>query len=398
MNDLSVIAGDFDLATSGDAFIIFNDTAFKFLVSLSDSILRDPASREHGDVVAFAYWCRKSNLMQLKSMYETPLVRKGRGLVLHIAPSNVPINFAFSFAFSLLAGNSNIVRLPSKHFPQEEYFFKHYNLIAAMTDFKQVRDSNAFIKYSRGSETTEQLSKIADARVIWGGDKSVQEISNIQTPPHSIDVCFVDKYSFSLIDSGSILKLADSDLQNLASRFYNDAYIFDQNACSSPRTIFWVGTKKDVEDAQTRFWFELELIVEKRYEIEHSSRVKKYLDLCILSADPNYDSLNFKIKNTLVTRIEAMAFDSIYLDMQNRYGTFIEIRLDALGFLPQVLNPKVQSVTYFGFDKNELERLVTSANLKGIDRLVPIGHALDMDIRWDGYDLPIALSRVITIK
>ena len=42
----------------------------------------------------------------------------GRGKVLHIAPSNVPMNFAYSFAFGLLSGNINLVRLPSKEFAQ----------------------------------------------------------------------------------------------------------------------------------------------------------------------------------------------------------------------------------------------------------------------------------------
>ena len=34
--------------------------------------------------------------------------------------------------------------------------------------------------------------------------------------------------------------------------------------------------------------------------------------------------------------------------------------------------------------------------LRGIDRVVPVGRALDMDIVWDGYDLIGSLSRLIT--
>ena len=33
--------------------------------------------------------------------------------------------------------------------------------------------------------------------------------------------------------------------------------------------------------------------------------------------------------------------------------------------------------------------------LKGFDRVVPIGKALEMDMVWDGYQLPYALSRII---
>ena len=42
----------------------------------------------------------------------------GRGSVLHITPSNVPTNFAYSMVFGLLSGNNNIIRLPSKNFHQ----------------------------------------------------------------------------------------------------------------------------------------------------------------------------------------------------------------------------------------------------------------------------------------
>ncbi len=36
-------------------------------------------------------------------------------------------------------------------------------------------------------------------------------------------------------------------------------------------------------------------------------------------------------------------------------------------------------------------------NLIGIDRIVPIGNALDIDFNWDGYDLIRSLSRLVVI-
>lgn len=30
----------------------------------------------------------------------------------------------------------------------------------------------------------------------------------------------------------------DADMKKLAEAFYNDTYLFDQNACSAPQTIF----------------------------------------------------------------------------------------------------------------------------------------------------------------
>ena len=43
--------------------------------------------------------------------------RLGWGTVLHIAPSNIPVNFAFSFLMGFLSGNVNHVRVPSNPLP-----------------------------------------------------------------------------------------------------------------------------------------------------------------------------------------------------------------------------------------------------------------------------------------
>ena len=50
-------------------------------------------------------------------------------------------------------------------------------------------------------------------------------------------------------------------------------------------------------------------------------------------------------------------------------------------------------MSYFGFQENELKKFVFNNNLKGIDRIVPIGEAQDIDFKWDGFDLIKTLSK-----
>ena len=45
-------------------------------------------------------------------------LRMGRGVVFHIAPSNVAVNYAYSFAVGFVLGNANLVRLPSRRLPR----------------------------------------------------------------------------------------------------------------------------------------------------------------------------------------------------------------------------------------------------------------------------------------
>jgi hypothetical protein len=65
---------------------------------------------------------------------------------------------------------------------------------------------------------------------------------------------------------------------------------------------------------------------------------------------------------------------------------------DVEGLIPYV-HSKVQTLTYFGFNKKEIEKIADLTSGKGIDRLVPLGKALDFHYLWDGYNLIDELSR-----
>ena len=49
-------------------------------------------------------------------------------------------------------------------------------------------------------------------------------------------------------------------------------------------------------------------------------------------------------------------------------------------------------------DMSIYANFIIENNVSGIDRIVPVGRALDMDVVWDGYDVISSLSRVVDIK
>ena len=77
---------------------------------------------------------------------------------------------------------------------------------------------------------------------------------------------------------------------------------------------------------------------------------------------------------------------------------FYQLHIKDLNQLSEYVSKKCQTMSYFGFQKNELKRFILNNNLKGIDRVVPIGEALDIDFTWDGFDLIKTLSRTVSIK
>ena len=134
------------------------------------------------------------------------------------------------------------------------------------------------MKYKDNDEFTKYISSICNARVIWGGDQTIESIKKFKTNERSRDVAFADRYSFSVINSEKIKKLSTFELKNLVQRFYNDTYLVDQNACSSPHLIIWIGKKDKI--TQDKFWNKLFDFIKNKYEINDLLQLKNFL-ICV---------------------------------------------------------------------------------------------------------------------
>ena len=85
-------------------------------------------------------------------------------------------------------------------------------------------------------------------------------------------------------------------------------------------------------------------------------------------------------------------------NLRGKWGFFYEYNINDLNKIKSCINNKYQTLTYFGLNKNILRNFVLHNQLEGIDRIVPIGQALDISFFWDGYDINRILSRVIDVR
>jgi hypothetical protein len=372
----------------------YSDTICEFLNMLSKRILSDKTAAAYSDISSFAFWCRKSNVSKLKSEYEDGKKRLGRGLVFHITPANVPINFAFSFVFGVLSGNSNIVRVPSKAFPQIEIVTQFIDEILKEKTFDEIQQSNAFVRYEKNDEITSQLSAKSNGRVIWGGDETIRNIKKFPINPQGVEIVFADRYSLCLIDAEKIISLDDAALSKLADNFYNDTYLMDQNACSSPHLILWKnGTRTNEKE---RFW-NFVLKSAQKYNLPAVNAVDKYVQLC--KAGIEYDFVESSVRyDNLLYRLQLKYLPENLEQYRGKFGLFFEYDLNNREELVTCINTKFQTLTYFGVDPEQLRDWIIQKQLHGIDRIVPIGSALDISVIWDGYDIIKTLSRIIDIK
>lgn len=370
----------------------YSDMVCEFLNEISSNLMKSPMIRTYTDLSALAFWYRKGNIQKLKEQFGDNSDRLGRGLCFHIAPSNIPINSIFSYFFGLLAGNANIVRLSSKDFPQVDFVCELIKDV--LKNYPEIEKRTAFVKYERSDEISEKFSKMADCRMIWGGDKTISIFKKYETKPRCTDITFPDRYSICIIDGKSIIEADEDKMKRLAENFYVDTYLMDQNACSSPQLIYWIN---DSKNAREKFWNYVYEYANSKYNLQDAVAVDKYTKLCedaIL-----YDNVGkTSTKTNLLYRSEIKTLSDDMTDIRGKGGYFYEYSLNNMNNLYKIITEKYQTITYFGIDEKELLNNIIKNELTGIDRIVPIGKAMDIDVVWDGHDLVKELSRVIGVN
>lgn len=371
----------------------FSDAVIEYLNALSGTLLKERECRIYPDAVTFAFFCRKANLLKLKEQYVSEgELRLGRGTLFHIAPSNVPINFGYSLVAGLVSGNANVVRVSSKYFPQVDLIIRVMKAIAA--GYPNVSSRIALVRYDHMSDANAYFSSIANVRVIWGGDVTIQTIRQNAIPPRSFDVCFADRYSIAALKSVAVMAASDAEIKKLAEAFYNDTYLFDQNACSAPHTIFWLASS-ELEAAKKRFWTAVYEHVSSNYQLQEVMSVAK---LATFYRQAAYMDVRVEeMPDNLVVRVELKELPKNIEDFRCTCGYFSEKSVESLDEISPIVNIKYQSLGYFGFEKEELNKFVIRNRFQGLDRIVPIGETTVFSFTWDGYNLINTFTRVPSI-
>ena len=390
MNKIKVVLGKLNFLSK--TYRIFGIGTINFLDDVSQEIIKNKKYSEYTDIITFAFFIRKNNLIKISKEYKNKDRMIGRGLTYHIAPSNIPINFAYSLVFGLLSGNTNIVRLPSKNFIQIKLLCDLFFRILKKKKYLELYKRICLIKYERSDEISSELSKKADIRLIWGGDETVNQFQKYAASPRCIDLKFANRYSISIINVNKLAKLTDNNLKNIVNRFYNDSYTMDQKGCSSPQALIWIGKNK--KKIKNKFFNILSEIADKKYNNDLAVTNNKIssLSLAAIKSEINFTSSH---KNFNLIRIKLKKISKEIEKIHPHFGTFVEININNLDELNKIISQKLQTITYHGVDKKKIYNLVFKYGILGVDRIVPIGRALDMGIEWDGYDVIAALSRII---
>ena len=168
-----------------------------------------------------------------------------------------------------------------------------------------------------------------------------------------------------------------------------DISAFAQKACSSPRIVFDVGERKDLTSiAKTMS----KLAKSDKFSV---GRGINHLVTEQLLASAGHLESTINLDGFQILRLKNFSIHSI--EWHSGESQLYWIHISSLLQLTEFIDEKCQTIGYFGVEKQELLKTIDQMPISSIDRVVPIGKALDFDIVWDGYDLFSQLSRKVSV-
>ena len=224
---------------------------------------------------------------------------------------------------------------------------------------------------SAHAEISDFFSELCDTRVVWGGDATIAEFRRSPLKPRANEFTFADRHSFAVIHAGEYLKIEDKD--KIAIAFYNDTYLSDQNACTAPRVIIWLGPGK--QKAKEIFWQQIHLLVKDKYTMRPVQSVGKLHALYKVASLREVRYINGK--DMLINRIEVDQLDDELMNFKYNSGFFFEYDVEQLDEIIPLCDDRCQTLTYYGLSDESIRAFFDRCRPRGIDRVVQMGKSMN---------------------
>ena len=368
------------------------------LAALSKALLKDPTLRLDPSTVALAYWLRPANLETLRqeALRTEPArtVRTPAGVVFHIAPANVDTLFVYSWALSFLCGNLNVVRLSTSTSWVVEAILQ---VLAGLAEAEPAPwRGNVFVTYPHDDAVTGWFSQRCDQRIVWGGDETIARIRSVALKPHAAERAFASKFSASVLDAVTLHAASAEELRRIASLLARDIGPFGQKACSSPHVLYWIGGDVAANRGlAARFSDAVAADLRGGKASDVGDAVWRIEQGFLLAADGIARDLKCAAGlavaeiDAALPPVERMEIGAGFLS--HRFVPSVEA-------VAQEATTRHQTLTYYGLDDAACARLAREAGKRGVDRIVPVGSALEFDAVWDGFALLNDFTRQVAVR
>lgn len=379
---------------------VATEEAIAYCQELSCLLLKDPRARAFPSLQALGFWLRPGSILNIVQNYMAApegAVRAPRGIIFQIPPRNVDVLFGYTSALSLLGGNVTLLRLHEEPSEEQEILIALIRETLAKSK-DSVRNRMLFVRYGHDDTLTSALSALCDARMVWGGDETIGHIRTIPLPALAREMSFADRFSATAFKASHYLSLGVPERQELVHAVFNDIYLFDQHACSSPRLAVWVGDPQETREAAEDLYLRL-----ADYALDHYGNPGAGENIAKLNAQflglHDLKLSSTKMYNAALTVLNLSGWENVssFKTLNYGFGLLLNISIQQLRDLASYVEKRDQTLAVWGFSPDEILAFVAQCDGRGYDRIVPVGQALSFDPLWDGNNLFDILTRLVQV-
>jgi hypothetical protein len=310
------------------------------------------------------------------------------GVVGHWPAGNIEIQPILSLTCALLGGNSCLVRVPSG-------LMEPTRLV--MEKLREVDGTGALANriflvnfdHSR-ADLHEAMARAVDGAMIWGGQEAVSQVRALPFPHWARVVVFGPRLSVAAMDAGT---WGDGNERSAwCRRIARDVWQFDQQACSSPQTLF---IEQDGGHDPGEFVLELKRAFQEENRAHPRVEIEAALTSAICRARASW----------LLDDVANHAYFPESADWTILEGRGLQIPEPTQGRTLSVLvaedlldavsrfDGSVQTLGLAVKDRRREEVLAEAAGRHGVDRVVRLGQMHVFGSPWDGTDLVRPMTR-----
>jgi hypothetical protein len=384
-------------------------TLLDLLDDFGRRLLLDPDTRTLDGVAFLSSWLRKSNLEGMlrlnlggclefldgfRPVGSLRLAAKPRGLISMWMAGNVPTLPLFSIAAALLAKNVCLVKVAMENSEGVIPLLKvlSHSEAAGLTGAVVLQFVTVIWFDYQHQDLSEQMSRAADTKIMWGGAEALRAISALPRKEHCTEIGFGPKYSIGLLDRKRLER--SEGLDTVIAAFVRDIAAFDQRACSAPQTIF-VEKNSRLSLRQVG-----ELFAKHFRRLPQKPSLDFYTTVRILNVraewalDDQRDVISSGPEANWTICMDSVA--SMKEAVQSR--TIFLSEIDSWEQILPLLTPKIQTVGIAFGNPTDAETFANQATLRGVARCVRPGLMNGFESPWDGKLLVSELVRWVSLK
>jgi hypothetical protein len=368
------------------------------------SALRGPAFEAIPGVPFLRLWLRRGSLEPILLRELGPRALHGDwsqetharlgvfplGVVGHWPAGNIEIQPLLSMTCALLGGNSCLVRVPTGLIEATHVLMEALQKVDT-TGALLNRIATITFDHDR-LDLQQAMARAVDGAMIWGGAESVSQIRSLPFPHWARVAVFGPRLSIAAMDAEAWGNEADQAAW--CQRIARDVWQFDQQACTSPQSMFLERREgRDIERfvRTLRHAFEEENRVHPRHDIHPALSST----ICLRRAswlieDGNHEAM---FPATPDWTILLGAGSDIPTPTQGR--TLTVLLVDNLLDPISKFDGMVQTLGLAISDVRQEEVLAQAAARKGVDRIVKLGRMHVFGSPWDGADLIRPMTRLV---